>query len=221
MIITVLSCSKNEDTFYPFYCLMERYWPNHPEIVYFTNGIVNPFYKTIVVPCELLDWTRGFREFLKLIEDDQVLMMIDDCFIRQPVDTERIEEASRILKGNIALMNFEKSWDPADELTGIDGWKKRQHGSSFEVSLMCGLWDKNKLLDVIKRDCDPWTIELVQDNCGYDYYINSGDYIIDWGYKTFRPCGIVKGKWTRECMDYLTSEGFNIDFNQRGYIKNS
>ena len=67
MIITVLSCSKNEDTFEPFRHCMEKHWPNHPEIVYFTNGIVNPFYKTIVVPCELLDWTRGFREFLKLI----------------------------------------------------------------------------------------------------------------------------------------------------------
>ena len=135
MKIIVLSCSKNEDTFLPFCHFMERYYPNHPEIIYFTDGIINPFYKTISVEMTLDKWTKGFREFLKQIPGNQVLMMIDDCFIRQPVDVKRIEEASQILKGNIALMNFEKAWDSSDEPTEYEGWKKRQHGSRFEVKI--------------------------------------------------------------------------------------
>ena len=75
---------------------------------------------------------------------------------------------------------------------------------------MCGLWNKDKLIKVLERDCDPWTIELEQQPCGFDYYINSGDYIIDWGYRTFRPCGILKGKWTPECLEFFRSEGLNV-----------
>ena len=219
MKIIVLSCSKNEDTFLPFCHFMERYYPNHPEIIYFTDGIINPFYKTIPIEMTLDKWTKGFREFLKRIPDNQVLMMIDDCFIRQPVDVKRIEEASQILKGNIALMNFEKAWDSSDEPTEYQGWKKRQHGSRFEVSLMCGLWDKEKLIKVCDRDCSPWEIEENQDGKGFDYYINSGDYIIDWGYRTFQPCNIVKGKWTRECKEFLDSEGIKVDYNQKGFLE--
>lgn len=210
MKIIVLSCSKNEDTFEPFHYCMEKYYPGHPEIVYFSDGIINPYYKTIVVNMTLENWTQGFREFLNQIDDEKLLLMIDDCFIRQPVDVKRIKEAEKILCGRIALMNFEKSWDKNDEETRFDGWKRRRHGSEFEVSLMCGLWSKKKLLKVVERNCSPWEIELKQDNCGFDYYINSGDYIIDWGYKTFKPVGKVKGEWAAETIDFLKGEGFDV-----------
>lgn len=212
MKIIVISCNKNEDTFEPFHHLMEKYYPNHPEIIYFTDGIVNPFYKTIPVENELKTWTKGFREFLEQIDDDYVLLMIDDCFIRQPVDEYRIRQTKFLFyfEPNLACVNFEKSWDEADELTEYEGWKKRRHGSEFEVSLMCGLWDKDKLLKVVDRDCSPWEIELKQDGKGFDYYINSGDYIIDWGYKTFQPVGKVKGVWAEETIKFLESEGYHV-----------
>ena len=218
MIITVLSCKKNTELFYPFWHCMEKYYPNHPKIVYFTDGIINPYYETIPIEHDLAHWTTGLREFLNQIPDEQILLMIDDCFIRCPVDEKRIHEASEILKGNIALMNFEKSWDEADLPTEYEGWKVRRHGSRFEVSLMCGLWQKDKLLKVLERDCDPWTIEEEQMGYGFDYYINSGDYIIDWGYKTFQPVGIVKGKWTQECKEFLESEGIEVDYNKKGFM---
>lgn len=209
MTIIVLSCSKNEDTFLPFRHFMERYYPNHPRIVYFTDGIINPFYETIPVINKLETWTIGFREFLGQIDDDYVLLMIDDCFIRQPVDVKRIEEAQEIIRQNenIALMNFEKAWDSSDEPTEYNGWKKRKTGSRFEVSLLCGLWDKKKLLKVVERDCSPWDIEENQMGYGFDYYINSGEFIIDWGYKPFQPVGKVKGRWTEETIEYLKKEG--------------
>lgn len=213
MIIAVMSCSKNEKTFAPFHYCMETHWPTHPKVVYFTDGIVNPFYYTIPVPNTLNDWTKAVREFLWVLDDEQILLMIDDCFIRRQVNVGRIYAAREILEKeeNLACLNFEKAFDPEDEPTEYFGWNKRKHGSKYEVSLMCGLWKKDKLMKVLERDCDPWTIELEQDNCGFDYYINAGDYIIDWGYKTFQPFGIQKGRWTKECIDYLHSIGFEVN----------
>ena len=218
MKIIVLSCDKNEDTFKPFHWCMEEYFPCHPEIIYFTESINNPYYRTISIPHELNDWSRGVREFLKWIDDEHILLMIDDIFIRKPVDIARLQEADKCLKGNIACFNFEKSWDRYDQDTELEGWKKREHGREYEVSLMCGLWDKEKLLKVLDRDCDPWKIELEQDSKGFDYYINSGDYIIDWGYRTLQPVGIAKGKWTRECIEFLKGKGFDMDWNKRGIV---
>ena len=73
-------------------------------------------------------------------------------------------------------------------------------------------------MKVVGRNCSPWDIELNQDGCGYDYYINSGDYIIDWGYRTFKPCGIVKGKWAREVVEFFESEGLEVDYSKKGFI---
>ena len=217
MKILVLSCDKNEDTFEAFHHCMEKYWKDHPEVIYATETIINPFYKTIAKDYLLDNWTTRIKETLKEIKDNQILIMIDDCFIRNKVDEERINYAKDNLKGNIAMFNFEKSFDSNDEETNLKGFKKRRHGSSYEVSIMCGLWDKEKLMDVLQGEHNPWEVEGEQNNCGYDYYINSGDYIIDWGYETFVFTGICKGKWCRNVIPFFEKEGIIVNYEERGF----
>ena len=83
---------------------------------------------------------------------------------------------------------------------------------------MCGLWNKEKLLKILENDSDPWTVEYRQDTKGFDYLINSDDYIIDWGYKTFNYVGVVKGKWSREIIPFFEKEGIKVDYEKRGFI---
>lgn len=218
MKIVVLSCDKNVDLFIPFHHCMERYYPTHPEVIYFTESIPNQYYKTISIPHELFCWTSAVVDFLKQIEDDRILLMIDDIFIRHPVDAERIAHTSDLFDDNIACFNFELSWDPDDMPAAIPGWNKRKHGAQYEVSLMCGLWDKSKLMQVLSSQVsDPWQVEYNQPTCGYDYYINAGGYIIDWGYQTFKHCGVVKGKWSREVIPFFTHENIFVDYSLRGF----
>lgn len=222
MKILVLSCDKDEDTFEPFHHCIEKYWKNHPEVIYSTETIKNPYYRTISKNYELEKWTKRIRETLKEIEDDKILIMIDDVFIRRKVDEKRIKYAEEQLKGNIAMFNFEKSFDKNDEDTDIIGFKKRQHGSHYELSIMCGLWQKEKLIKLLEKDSNPWKVEynhnINGDKYGYDYYINSGDYIIDWGYVTWQPVGITKGKWNREVIPFFEKEGIKIDYGKRGFV---
>ena len=217
MKILVLSCDKNEDTFEPFRHCMEKYWKNHPEVIYATETIQNPYYKTIAKNYPLNNWTTRIRETLKEIDDNQILVMIDDCFIRNQVDEDRINYAKDNLKGNIAMFNFEKSFDCNDKETGLKGFKKRKRNSAYEVSIMCGLWDKEKLINVLQGEFNPWEVEGNQNNCGYDYYINSGDYIIDWGYETYVFTGICKGKWCRNIVSFFEKEGIKVDYENRGF----
>ena len=217
MKILVLSCDKNKDTFEAFHHCMEKYWKDHPEVIYSTETIKNPYYKTICKDYPLEIWTRRIRETLEEIPDNDILIMIDDCFIRNKVDVKRIDYARKHLKNNIAMFNFEKSFDTDDIETTLKGFKKRRHNSPYEVSIMCGLWDKEKLLKVIEEDSNPWEVEGKQNNCNYDYYINSGDYIIDWGYKTFIFTGICKGKWCRNVVPFFEKEGIIVNYEERGF----
>ena len=217
MVILVASCDKNEDIFYPFYHCMEKYWKNHPEIVYATETVKNPYYKTINYDYPLDKWTVRMRKTIENIDDDQILLMIDDCFVRTYVDEARIKYVEENLKGDIAVFNFEKSWDPNDLVTSYKGFNKRMPGSPYEVSLLCGMWQKFALLKVLSRDCDPWTIEMSQINYGYEYLINSGDYIINWGYTTWHPAGLFKGKWMHEVIPFFEKEGIEVDYEKRGF----
>lgn len=217
MVILVCSCDKDIDLFEPFKHCIEKYWSNHPKIIYTTETIKNPYYETISKNYPLEQWTKRIRETLKEIPDNEILLMIDDIFIRDKVDIDRIEYARKHLKGNIAMFNFEKVFNIEDKESGLNGFKIRKKGSEYELSLMCGLWNKEKLIDILEEDSDPWQVEYKQNTKGYDYLINSGDYIINWGYKTFTPVGVVKGKWARECKEFLDKEGIKIDYSKRGF----
>lgn len=218
MVIMVCSCDKDEDLFYPFYHCMEKYYPNHPKIIYTTETIKNPYYETISKNYSLEKWTKRIRETLKEIPDNEILLLMDDIFIRNKVDTKRIDYARANLKGNIAMFNFEKVFNHNDKESGLDGFKIRKKGSDYELSIMCGLWNKEKLIHILEKDSDPWSVEYNQDTKGYDYLINSGDYIIDWGYKYMSAVGVVKGKWAREVVDFFKKEGIEIDYEKRGFI---
>lgn len=82
---------------------------------------------------------------------------------------------------------------------------------------MCGMWNKKKLMNVLTPISNPWDVEYNQNNCNYNYYINSVDYIIDWGYRTFQPCSVVKGKWAREIIPFFETEGIQMDYSIRGF----
>lgn len=217
MKILVLSCDKNEDLWFPFHHCIEKYWEEHPEIIYATESKINPYYKTICHNEPLERWTKRIRKTLKDISDDKILIIMDDYFIRQKVDIKRIKYVNKHLKNNIACFYFEKSFDNNDENTPYKDFKKRQHGSNYEVSINCGLWQKDKLINVLERDTNPWDIELNQNNKGYDYYINSGDYIIDWGYVTYIWTGICRGKWCRNVVPFFEKEGIKINYERRGF----
>ena len=218
MVILVCSCDKDQDIFEVFHYCMEKNWEDHPKIIYSTETIKNPYYETISKNYPLEKWTKRIRETLQEIDDDEILLMIDDIFIRKPVDTERIEYARKHLKGNIAMFNFEKVFNQQDQESDLEGFKIRKKGSEYELSLMCGLWNREKLIHILEKDSDPWSVEYNQDTKGYDYLINSGDYIIDWGYITFHRVGLVKGKWARECKEFFDKEGIKIDYEKRGFI---
>ena len=142
---------------------------------------------------------------------------MDDNFIRQPVDEERIKYVEANLKGNIAMFNFEKSFDKQDQECCYKGFKKKNLKGIAVNSLMCGLWQKKALLDVLNITCEPWEIERLNIAYDYEYYINCDDFIIDIGYEFQKPFGLTRGKWAREIIPFFEKEGIEIDYSTRGF----
>lgn len=217
MKILVASNDNCIDTFEPFYKCIEKYWKNHPEIIYVTETIKNPYYKTICKNYPFEMWTKKIREALKEINDDKILFMTDDDFIRQPVDEKRIKYVEDNLKGNIAMFNFEKSFDINDKESQYKGFKKKSLNGVAVNSLMCGMWQKDKLIDILNITCRPWEIERLNIAFDYEYYINSGDFIIDVGYKFQQPFAITKGKWAREIIPFFEKENIKVNYEDRGF----
>lgn len=218
MTVVVASCDKDEDLFYPYYKCMEKYWPNHHEIVYLTESVVNPYYKTICKDYPVEVWTKRIRESLEEIEDDIVLFTTDDDFLNDYVNESKLNNLLPLFKSGVDSINLEMSFTRTDKFTMISGLLYRPKGSLVRVSLACGLWSKDKLIKVLSKDTTPWDIETLQDDKDFNYYILNNTKVLSWAYDGVSQRGaLVMGKWHRGIKVFFDIEGIDIDLNIRGF----
>lgn len=214
--ILVMSCDKNSDLWFPFYHCMEKYWKNHPEIIYCTETKVNPYYKTICVDLPISSWTRRVYNAVKQIDTKDILLMCDDLFIRDYVCNTLIEVLCSFLIGGFGGLNMEKSFDNED-IPLCDKVKIRSKNGRFKTSVMCQLFQRRVMLDLFDCDIDPWLFEKNNDSKYYQFLISANGDFINWGYGEHKWFGIKKGQWCRECKEFFDKEGIEIDYSIRGF----
>lgn len=205
MKLVVLSCDKYEPCWKPFFTLLEKYYPNHPEPVLITETKKCPYCETINVNSDI--WTERFREGLKQIEDKEVLIMLDDFFIRKPVDEERINSIE--IANTIACYNFEIEY--REPYVSIDtGWDVQKNNQIYLNSCQPSIWNREVLINRLdtKQTAQEWETTVI--NSPYTHLINNKDYIIDIGYRhqdLSIGWGITRGKLSKECYEFLKEEG--------------
>lgn len=218
-----MSCDKNQDLFKPFYLCMEKYWKNHPEIIYSTETIENPYYKTICKNLPITSWTKRVVETIKDLPCKHILLMVDDLFLRDYVNEDLLWLACEKVKDNIASLNLEFQFDPLDIEYGNILFRPilmRNPNGKFKVSCMCQLWQKKALLDLFNVDKDPWTFEKENKAKDYQFLITKNGDFLNWGKPRDNwQWGIVKGKWTQETKEFFDKENIEIDYSKRGFIK--
>lgn len=208
MKVLVLSCDKYEYCWKAFFTLLEKYYPEHPECYLLCETKKSKYCKTINVNNK--SWTYRFREALKQIEDDEVLIMLDDFFIRKPVDSKRIEEIK--FTDNIISYNFEQQYrEPA---LRCNGWDIQKNNQVYLNSCQPTVWNRKKLIERLDVDKTPQDWEWMRIDSPYIHFINNGDLIIDIGKTCDMNWGIVRGKASEECIEFLKKEGLRLEYGE-------
>ena len=218
--IVIFSCDKNEEVYPVCLKLLDKYYPNHPKVYILSE--TKYFRGAISIQCDkpLNEWSKRIRYSLNVIPNEKVLFMCDDIFLKAPVNEEKLMLASKIIKDNVANVNFENSFDDNDVDCEYEGFKFKPVGSKFRVSLLCGLWDRKKLMQVLDEDCSPWDIEARQKDYGFDYYICTDKPIFSWLNDHIYGNGAIRnGKWQKGVKEFLDSENIEVDYNKKGFYE--
>lgn len=213
-----MSCDKNEDLWLPFHLCIEKYWENHPEIIFCTETKVNPFYRTILTNIPIEHWTKRVYQCIEDLNCDNILLMVDDIFIREKVDSDFVDSLENYIGGIIGGLNFEKQFDPNDIPLDNNVALRNPYGK-WKTSVMCQLWNKKALLDIFNCDKDPWVFEKDNDSKNYIFLISRYGNFLNWGYGERKWFGIRKGKWCKEIKDLFEKENIDIDYSVRGFYE--
>lgn len=224
--LIVNSCDSYEDTWYPFFKLLKKYWPNlkydivlNTETKRFSYEGLN--IRTIKATSKINQiWSNRLYNVLKKINTEFVIIMCDDFFIREPVDQKRIDYCINNFDKDTATFNFEKTYSCEDINCSLEGFKLRPDNSTYRLSCQAGIWNRIKLMELLDCNMNPWEWETSNPKNNYKFYINCGNFIINYGYENHKWMGICKGKWViNDVKPLFKKENINIDFNLRNKKK--
>lgn len=207
--IVVLTCDIYSVFWDWFFACKKKYWKNCPYTTYLVTETKTCRYcQTINVNSPI--WTKRFRESLKQINSEYVIVLLEDYFIRQPVNQEIINQCLQYMEGDYdpIVWNFEHNYRKSSTLGMPPHWLNQYNRQVYLNSSQPSLWHRKRLIDRLKKDQDPWEWELTIVNSPYDHFIyNDENYIIDNGYRHGQEFGVKQGKLTDECVKFLKCEG--------------
>lgn len=240
--ILVFSCDAYEDTWQPFFQLMNKYWKDCPyEIILNTESksFDNHFENLKITTYNLykygikVPYGKRTMDHLKRMDCKYVIITMDDFFIRSDVKTPELEKIMDWMDNDDKIASFclIHHDDPhscrytRDEI-GYKNYSLRprfcKHNYDFQISI----WRRDALIKSWKGYFTPWEWEGPANyrsfHDGYKYYDldDDADFPIDYiDYKKHEWSGIRKGKWVKDTVYKLFEiNGIEVDFSKRGWF---
>ena len=217
--ILVMGCDRySKYTTELFNHCVEKYWANHPEIIYCNESVINPYYKTLTIDIPVHQWTKRLNQALKQIDSDIVLVCPEDTFFRKKVNDKVLKKLCTYIDDKLIAINLEPPFDcyNVNQILSI-----RNPNGKWLTSFMPQLWNKNKLMELLKdKSLNPREAERLGRGTPYSYGIIANYKDFDFGkIPNVYPYAIVEGKWAKEMIDFTKKEGIEIDFSELGFFE--
>lgn len=234
--LLVGTCDAYEDTWVPFFTLLQKYWldaerlriilSTEKKAFSFSNLLIESAQTNLHWHGRHKPWSQIILESLSHIKKPFVLLMLDDYFLTEHVmqnelsfftnlmiqrpDWARIELLPQGIRRGIP--------DPNDPrivfITPDEGCR---------VNTQAALWRKEILLSILRPHEDPWQFELRGSIRARRMPYKFARLANGWnGGKSssivtyLAGGGIHQGQWRKEVITLLAREGIVVDYQQRG-----
>lgn len=213
MRVFILSSDKTIQALPNCLYLLEKFWPNHPQIV--VGGYTKPDFdlrgaeffsigKFEDYPAE--KWSDGVIKFLEAYNDRYIIVWMDDYWLIRDVDEIGVEALGNFMKSNTNIARCDLTLDRlgaggarvirmVKHLDVITNEPLAQYAMSFQA----GIWSREKLLRYLIPGETAWQSEIIgttrintaremivgtkQGPVKYLIAIQQGKYTLDGGYQ--------------------------------------
>ena len=227
----VCSCDSYEDTWYPFFKLLKKYWPNCNMPIILNTETKTYQYEGLRIKClkkfknKNVPYGERMIAHIKEINTPYTIVMMDDFFLKRPVNEDELVKVINWMENDprAVVFSFQAIKDDLNKASEkYLGYNKRPVYGEYKFNFQAAVWKTDYLLKSWKKHETPWEWETIA-NCRsftdkYDFYsIQSDDNTpIDYGFKN-SGMGVYRGKWVLDSVEELFKENdIDIDFTKRG-----
>lgn len=224
-----------DDCWYPFFKLLEIFWPDCGARIFLNTQNKDFFSETCEIHCTKIgtpggadmrkNWSDRFLAGLEQVKTEYVLYVQEDYFLNAPVLSDKIEEYLQVFEHSdvkhINLMYGRKDGRLSQSHEHSDLFIIPQN-ASYRLCTQAGLWRKETLEKYTIPGESVWEWE----RRGTRRAQNSGEQFLctdPWAVKhvfPYEPTGIVQGKWLERSVRELFKENnIEVDFSKRGFFR--
>lgn len=236
--ILINTCDAFEDCWNPFFNLFSKYWSDFEGTIYLnteTKTYAYPGLNIVSLKVSSMkdlgpfdqSWSQCLIDALSLIDDDIILYMQEDYFLKDYVKNDLVMKYLKLLKetqvmGCIHLTD--QGTKPDTTLAKTNELYLADVNHRDLLSCQAALWKKETLLKCLKASESGWEFEEFGSKRAK--YLNLGIYTVDRSYVRLNEfeilpyifTGIVQGKWKEEVRPLFEKNEIEMDFSKRGFL---
>jgi hypothetical protein len=213
--LCVSSLDSYADLWAPFFNLVDLYWPDCPFPLYLgVNERRFDHPRVTTTHAGLHDnWSDRAREHLSAIPTKYVLMMLDDWFLTEPVDTKRIQHLLTLLERfDGHMLRLVPDPKPDHAIAGHPSIGLMGIGTLNRTNTQATLWRKDTLLRLLRPGESLWEFEVHGSVRSNSY---SGGIFSVWRPALSYEGVISRGKWERGAARRYSRMNVGCNFDVR------
>lgn len=214
MRVAVVSCAAYRDTWKPFATLFRNFWSDceYPLWLVTDEGSDDAYDNVFAMEGDGADsWCRRMVAFADS-SPDPILMFLDDFFLTQSVNVDRVCHGLEILNALQAGCIRLYPCPGADQEYGHRQFGLVSYAAPYRISTMPAIWNP-AYLSAIASQCDsPWSFETE----GTKHSRRRAEPVLAWKREVqpwpleIMATGIWRGKWTNGAKLLFAQHGIPL-----------
>ena len=158
----------------PFAYLMNVYWSTQQPVI--VGGFKRPqfslppnfrFVQLAQENYPVDRWSDSLIKLVKVIPDRYIIFMLEDYWLCRTVDVRGVDACHKYMMERPEVLRFDLTDDRqyAGGKMDIDKWGsydiiETPHGTPYQMSTQAGIWNRMKLLELLKPGKSGWETEI-------------------------------------------------------------
>lgn len=234
--ILINTTDSFEDCWFPFFTLFKKFWPEYAGKIYLNTetkvyaheGLnIICIQNNIVFPNKKITWSECLLRALNLIEDDVILYMQEDYFLKDFVKNDVFEDFVKLisLKNDIDCIHLTDSG-------GLLGLPSTFHDKLHQLispqryltNCQAALWKKKTLQTLIRPYENAWQFEEFGSKRAIKLkpiFLGVSHSFVKHNVFEIIPyifTGIIQGRWFEPVVELFENNQIDIDFSKRGFV---